>query len=424
MLLIKNGRVINPANHEDMYADVLIDEGIIKKIGKIEATENMDVIDASDLIVAPGLIDNHVHFRDPGLTYKEDIESGSQAAVAGGFTTVVCMANTAPCVDHVDVLKDILSRAEKLPVHLKQCATVTVGLKGQALVDMPALKEAGAIGFTDDGVPIMNEKLLLEAMRNAQALGLPISLHEEDPAFVESAGVNSGKVAKTIGVGGASHLAEEVLTARDCLLAKETGCRIDIQHLSSGTSVDIIRFMKSLGADVWCEVTPQHLTLTEKEVLKKGALAKINPPFRREEDRQKLIAGLADGTIDMIVTDHAPHAQYEKDKGIVNGAPSGMIGLETSLALSITSLVKPGYMTIAQLLEKMTVNPADYYHMDAGRLAVGKPADLCIFDPNKEWVVSEDDFHGKSKNSPFVGKRLLGRVMYTICDGQIVYKLK
>lgn len=422
MLLIKNGRIIDPATHLDVQADLLIRDDRVEEIGKIAADKDTDVIDATGMIVAPGLVDNHVHFRDPGLTYKEDIESGSKAAAAGGFTTVVCMANTKPPVDSVDVLQDILSRAEKLPIHLKQSATVTKNMAGEELTDMPALKEAGAIGFTDDGVPITDETLLLNAMRNTKALNMAISLHEEDPAFVGSAGVNEGKIARTIGVAGASHLAEEILVARDCLLAKETGCRIDIQHLSSGVSVDVIRFMKSIGVDVWCEVTPQHLYLTEQAVLKKGAFAKINPPFRTEEDRVKLIEGLKEGVIDMIVTDHAPHAQYEKDKGIRNGAPSGIVGLETSLALSLSALVKPGYMTIPQLIEKMTISPARFYHMDAGRIEIGKAADLCLFDPSEEWTVTADDFYGKSKNSPFIGEKLYGRVKYTICDGKVIYK--
>lgn len=425
MLLIKKGRVIDPANKRDEIADVLIDDGKITAIEKeIPATKDMQVIEAKDYIVAPGLIDNHVHFRDPGLTYKEDLETGANAAKAGGFTSVVCMANTSPVVDNVVTLKDILKRSQALPIHVYQCATVTKGMQGKELADLAALKEAGAIGFTDDGVAIQNERVMLEAMKVAQALDMPISLHEEDRELMDFAGVNAGKVADVLGLRGATHLAEETLTARDSLFAKETHCRIDIQHLSSGTAVDIIRFMKSLGADVWGEVTPQHLFLTEEAVLKKGALAKVNPPLRTEEDRQKLIAGLCDGTIDMIVTDHAPHAEYEKDKGIKNGAPSGMIGLETSLAIALTALVKTGYMTISALLEKMTINPARYYKMDAGTLTLGKAADLVIFDPKEEWTITLDDFYGKSKNSPFVGTKVLGRVKYTICDGQIVFTQK
>lgn len=424
MILIKNGRVIDPASGIDATLDVLLDETGIQAIEPhIAVSDEMQVIDAKNLVVAPGLIDNHVHFRDPGLTYKEDLVSGANAAKAGGFTTVVCMANTAPVVDNVEVLEDILTRAKDLPIHVLQCATVTKGMQGKEINDLSALKDAGAIGFTDDGIPLSNEKVMLEALEVAHALDMPISLHEEAPAFVGSAGVNAGKVAETLGIKGASHLAEDTLTARDCLLAKETGARIDIQHLSSGMAVDLIRFMKSEGVDVWGEVTPQHLLLTEDAVLKKGALAKVNPPLRREEDRLKLIAGLQDGTIDMIVTDHAPHAMYEKDKGIKNGAPSGMIGLETSLAICLTALVKPGYMSLSQVIEKMTIKPAQYYRLKAGTLSIGAASDVVIFDPKQEWTITEEDFYGKSKNSPFVGTKVNGRVKYTICEGKVVFTL-
>lgn len=421
MLLIKNGRVIDPKTKTNAILDILIDEDKIIKIDEHIEEENADVLDATNLIVAPGLIDNHVHFRDPGFTHKETLKTGANAAKAGGFTTVVCMGNTKPCVDNVEVLQDIQKRAESLPIHVLQTANVTLGMKGKELTNMVSLKEAGTIGFTDDGVPISDPKVMLEAMRVAKSLNMPISLHEEDPALVGSAGVNAGPIADSLGIAGASHLAEETITARDCLLAKETGCRIDIQHLSSGTSVDIIRFMKNLGVDVWTEVTPQHLTLTEEDVLTQGANAKVNPPLRSETDRMKLIEGLVDGTIDMIVTDHAPHAKEEKDKGIVHGAPSGMIGLETSLALSLTALVEPGFMKVEDVIEKMTLKPAEFYRMDKGTITVGKDADLCIFDENEQWVISEADFHSKSHNSPFIGRRVKGRVRYTICGGKIVY---
>lgn len=422
MLIIKGGRVIDPKTHLDDHLDVAIEDGVIKGIGHYEAHKEDEVLNVDGCVVAPGLIDNHVHFRDPGLTYKEDLETGTQAAMAGGFTTVVCMANTLPPIDDVEKYQANTKRMAELPIHVYQAATVTKGLQGKELVNMQALKEAGVIGLTDDGIPIRDPKLMLEAMVTAKALDLPISLHEEDPAFVSSPGVNAGKVSDAIGVGGASHLAEEVITSRDCLLAKESGCRIDIQHLSSKTTVALIGFMKSLGVDVWCEVTPQHLTLTEDAVLKKGALAKVNPPLRTEEDRLGLIQGLVDDTIDMIVTDHAPHAMYEKDKGIKNGAPSGMIGLETSLALCLTSLVRPGYLSMSHLLEKMTCKPAEFYKLDAGSLETGKCADLCIFDPHEEWVISKEDIHSKSKNSPFYGMKVSGRVHYTIASGQIVYQ--
>lgn len=420
MLLIKNGRVIDPLSHLDQVMDLLIDEGKIIEMGHIE--KDCETIDAKDMIVAPGLIDNHVHFRDPGLTYKEDIYTGSNAAKAGGFTTVVTMANTKPSVDCVEVLDELMEREKELDIHVLNTANVTLKMQGKELVDMEALKAHGAVGFTDDGIPIADINVMMEAMRRAKALDCPISLHEEDPALIGSAGINAGEIARQVGVKGASGLAEEVITARDCLLAKETGCRIDIQHISSGGTVDIVRFMKSQGADVWSEVTPQHFGYTEDLVLSQGALAKVNPPLRKEEDRLKIIEGLKDGTIDMIVTDHAPHSKEEKDKGILGGAPSGMIGLELSLAMGITHLVEKGHLSYMELLEKMTINPAKYYKLDAGYIAKDHIADIVIFDPKKQWVVTLDDFKGKSKNSPFVGEHLTGQVAYTICNGKIVYK--
>lgn len=419
-MIIKNGRVLDPASGYDQVCDLQIEGQRIVKIGHIN-TDDDKIIDASGLVVAPGLVDVHVHFRDPGFTYKEDIYSGAKAAAAGGFTSVVTMANTNPAIDCVDVLNDLHKRQRDLPVRVYNCANVTYGLKGQKIVDMRALKEAGAVGFTDDGIPLCNGRVALEAFKQAAAIHMPVSLHEEDPAFITLSGYNEGKITRQLGIGGASHLAEEVMIARDCLLAQEAHCRIDIQHVSSKTSVDLIREMKKRGIDVWAEVTPQHFSRTEDLVLSKGSLAKVNPPLRREEDRQALIAGLCDQTIDMIVTDHAPHSMDEKMKGLTT-APSGMIGLETSLALSITHLVKPGYLSLMELMEKMSLNPSRFYGFEHGRIEEGGLADLVIFDENEEWVVTENDFHGKSKNSPFIGDTLTGRVLYTIVGGKIVYR--
>ena len=418
MLLIKNGRVIDPSLQIDRVMDILVEDGIIKKLGQIKG--NYKTIDASGLVVAPGLVDAHVHFRDPGFTYKEDLESGSKAAIAGGFTTVVLMANTSPAVDCLDVYHDIMNRAQNLPLSIHQCANVTLGLKGKELTDMEAFYQAGVCGFTDDGIPIGDPQILLKAFEYSHKFDLPISLHEEDAQLIGSSGVNEGEVSRQLGIKGACKEAEEVLIARDCILAKKTGAKIDIQHLSSGMSVDIIQLMKKLGVNVYCEVTPQHLCLTEKDVLKYGAYAKINPPFRTEEDRLKLIWGLKNDIIDMIVTDHAPHSKEEKERGI-DKAPSGMIGLETSLALIITHLVEPGHLTLAKALEKMTINPAKFYKFDCGTLQIGKKADIVIFDPHEKWTVSLNDFKGKSVNSPFIGHELTGRVRYTIHHGNIVY---
>lgn len=422
MILIKNGRMVDPASGIDEALDVVLEDGRIKALGKFPKTEAYEeVIDAAGKIVAPGLVDIHVHFRDPGLTYKEDIVTGAAAAAAGGYTTVVCMANTKPVVDSVETLSDLRTRARELPVQVLNAAAVTKGLKGEELTDMRALRAAGAAGFTDDGIPIADTALLFEAMKRAKELDVPISLHEEDPALIASAGINQGAVSRQLGVGGAPALAEEALVARDCALALRAGARVNIQHLSSRVSVDIIRAMKGLGASVFAEVTPQHFSLTERAVVERGTLAKVNPPLREEADRYALIRGLKDGTIDFIATDHAPHSREEKEWDL-NQAPSGMIGLETALALGITNLVRKGHLTMLQLLEKMTVNPARFYKLGCGTLKVGGPADMVIFDERERWTVEAEDFRSKSRNSPFLGMELYGRVHYTICGGRVVFR--
>lgn len=422
MILIKDGRVVDPASGVDEGLDVVLEDGRVKALGKFPKTEDYQrVIDAKGKIVAPGLVDIHVHFRDPGLTYKEDIATGAAAAAAGGYTTVVCMANTKPVVDSVEVLSELLGRMKQLPIHVLSAAAVTKGLQGKELTDMRALRAAGAAGFTDDGIPIMDSALLFEAMKLAKELDAPISLHEEDPALIAAAGINQGPVSKQLNFGGAPALAEESLVARDCMLALRSGARVDIQHISSGVSVDVVRAMKGLGAGVFAEVTPQHFSLTEQAALERGALAKVNPPLRGEADRYALIRGLKDGTIDFIATDHAPHSPEEKARDLAQ-APSGMIGLETALALGVTNLVRKGHLTMLQLLEKMTVNPARFYGLDAGTLRAGAPADLVIFDEREKWTVEEDKFRSKSRNSPFTGMELYGKVYCTICGGNVAYE--
>lgn len=422
MILIKDGRVVDPASGVDEGLDVVLEDGRVKALGKFPKTEDYQrVIDAKGKIVAPGLVDIHVHFRDPGLTYKEDIATGAAAAAAGGYTTVVCMANTKPVVDSVEVLSELLGRMKQLPIHVLSAAAVTKGLQGKELTDMRALRAAGAAGFTDDGIPIMDSALLFEAMKLAKELDAPISLHEEDPALIAAAGINQGPVSKQLNFGGAPALAEESLVARDCMLALRSGARVDIQHISSGVSVDVVRAMKGLGAGVFAEVTPQHFSLTEQAALERGALAKVNPPLRGEADRYALIRGLKDGTIDFIATDHAPHSPEEKARELAQ-APSGMIGLETALALGVTNLVRKGHLTMLQLLEKMTVNPARFYGLDAGTLRAGAPADLVVFDEREKWTVEEDKFRSKSRNSPFIGMELYGKVYCTICGGNVVYE--
>ena len=377
------------------------------------------MLDASGMIIAPGLVDVHVHFRDPGLTHKEDIETGAAAAKAGGYTTVVCMANTNPAADNPDTIGYIIEKGKKTGIHVLAAAAVSKGLKGRELTDMDALKACGAAGFTDDGIPLMDEKLVKQAMEKARELNLPLSFHEEDPAFIINNGINKGVVSDQLGIGGSPALAEDSLVARDCMIALHTGAAVNIQHISSRNSVKMVALAKQLGADVWAEVTPHHFTLDETAVLKHGTLAKMNPPLRTEKDREALIEGLKSGAIDIIATDHAPHSREEKEKPLT-AAPSGIIGLETALPLAVTNLVKEGHLTYVQLFEKMCLNPARLYRLDSGRIKEGSDADLVIFDDRESFTVG--DFVSKSSNSPFTGETLYGRVRFTICGGKVVFE--
>lgn len=423
MLVIKNGRVIDPVNNVDEVMDVVVDGDEIVKTGKNlgvdELGSDAQVIDATGLVVSPGLVDSHVHFRDPGFTYKEDIYSGAKAAAKGGVTTVILMANTKPPVDNPETLKYVLDKGAETDINILTTVNVTKGMRGKEIVDMEDLASKGAAGFTDDGIPIMDEAVLLEAMKRAKTLNLPVALHEEDPLFVKQAGVNMGKVSEELGYGGASHTAEDIMVARDCVLAMESGARVCMQHLSSKVSVEILRTFKKLGADVHGEATPHHFTLTEDAVLEYGTYARMNPPLRTQEDKEEIIKGIVDGTIDMIVTDHAPHSKEEKDRPMAN-APSGITGIETSLALGIKSLVQSGHISLMKLIELMSANPLKFYNIEPEKIQAGQKADLVIFGENEEWVVK--DYASKAVNSPFTGWRLPGKIHYTICKGKIVYE--
>ena len=330
------------------------------------------------------------------------------------------MANTSPKVDNLETLKYVIEEGKKTGINVKTVAAITKGFNGKELVDMKTLYENGAAGFSDDGAPLMDATLVLEAMKEAKKYNVPLSFHEEDPKFVKTAGINNGVVSKKMGLDGASNIAEDLLVARDCMLAIESGAKINVQHISSRYSIDMIRFAKNQGAKVYAEATPHHFSLTEDAVLKYGTLAKMNPPIRTEEDRMKIIEALKDNTIEIIATDHAPHSKEEKEREFKK-APSGIIGLETSLSLGITNLVKKGHLTMMELLEKMTINPAKLYNFDAGYIAEGAKADLVIINENEEYVV-KDKFESKSVNTPFIGEKLIGKVKMTICNGKIVYE--
>ena len=419
-MLIKNGFLVNPLTNTSEFADIRVENGVICEIGQLTALENEEILDITGLTIAPGLIDTHIHFRDPGFTYKEDLHTGSLSAAKGGFTSVICMANTKPVVDTVETLTDILERAKAENIRIYQTTAITKGLQGKEMNDLEALKAAGACGFTDDGIPIVDASLCFKAMKEAARLDMPISLHEEDPAFISENGINHGVASEHLGIYGSPSVAEDSMVSRDCILALHSGAHTVIQHISSGNSVAAVRNAKALGANVHAEATPHHFTLTDEAVIKYGSLAKMNPPLRTEADRLAIIEGLKDGTIDLIATDHAPHSAEEKSKEPMWAAPSGITGLETSLGLGITSLVRPGHLTLLQLLEKMTCNPARLYKLPGGSIEVNAPADFVIFNPDETWVV--DNFASKSTNTPFTGETLYGKIHYTICAGNIVYQ--
>ena len=421
MLVIKNGRVMDPKTGLDQVCDLLVDQGKIVEIGPSLSYEQAQVIDASGKVVAPGLVDIHVHFREPGQTHKEDIHTGALAAAAGGFTTVVMMANTTPTISDVETLNEVLDSASKEAIHVKTVATVTKNFDGQHLTDFEGLLKAGAVGFSDDGIPLQSTKVVRQALEEAKRLGTFISLHEEDPELNGILGLNEHIAREHFKVCGATGVAEYSMAARDAMIAHATGGHLHIQHLSKAESVKVVEFAQAIGAPVTAEVAPQHFSKTEDLLLSKGSNAKMNPPLRREEDRRAVIEGLKSGVIFVIATDHAPHHADEKNVADITKAPSGMTGLETSLSLGLTYLVHAGELSLMELLEKMTYNPAKLYHFEAGYLEVGGPADIVIFDPEADRLVS-DHFASKAANSPFVGESLKGQVAYTICQGNIVYQ--
>lgn len=432
MLLIKNGRIMDPATETEGVYDMLIDEGRVVRIGmsgtlddmvresmSMRHDEDYTEIDAGGCIVAPGLVDGHVHFRDPGFTYKEDIESGARAAAKGGFTSVIMMGNTDPHMDNVDTIRDVLDRGSKTGINVYTCGNITMNMEGKELTPMQKLTEAGAVLFTDDGKPIMDADIMEKACIKASELDRVISLHEEDPSFITDNGINAGEVASELGLTGSPREAEISMVKRDIEIARKTGATIVVQHISAAESVELIRQARREWVKVFAEATPHHFTLTQEAVRTHGTLAKMNPPLRLESDRMAIIEGLKDGTIDMIATDHAPHSKEEKEKSF-REAPSGITGLETSLALGIRELVKPGYLTMMELLSVMSAKPAALYGLDAGTIREGSVADLIIFNPDEEWVF--DKSLSKATNTPFLGERLPGKIFFTVCRGKIVYK--
>ena len=418
-LLIRGGRVIDPANKINDIADVLIMDGKISAVGTDIQASTENIFDATGKIVTPGLIDMHVHFREPGQEAKEDFVSGSKAAAAGGYTTVATMPNTSPVVDDAALVRSMVARADEVGIiNVKIIGAVTKGQKGQELAELRDMISAGAVAFSDDGHFDDNAKIFLNALDYLHGTDKVIICHEEETSLVKEGVMNEGRRSAILGLKGRPSVAEDIAVARDVLLAEYTGGRVHIAHISSARSVEIVRDAKKRGVKVTAEVTPQHLTMTDEMVNPADSSTKINPPLRTKKDCNALLAGLLDGTIDMIVTDHSPHAPEEKDCEYIY-APSGFPGLETSLGILLTDLYHENKIDLVTLISKMTYEPATVFNLDAGTLSVDARADVAIIDPNLYWTVDAKKFYTRGSHSPFIGRKLKGRAVCTIVGGKI-----
>lgn len=420
--LIKGGRVIDPANKIDKIADVLVEDGRIAAVGENLPSEGAEVFEAEGKIVSPGLIDMHVHLREPGQEAKEDFGSGSRAAAAGGYTRVATMPNTRPVIDNSALVKAMQKRAEEdAVVHVEIIGAVTKGQQGEEMAEMGDMVQAGAIAFSDDGHFTRSAKVLLNCYDYLRTFDKVIINHEEETSLVEEGVMNESHRSAMLGMKGRPTVAEDIAVARDVMLAEYADARVHVAHISSGRAVDIVRQAKARGVKVTAEVTPQHLTMTDDLVELFDSSTKINPPLREQKDVDAVLAGLLDGTIDCIVTDHSPHAQEEKDREYMY-APSGFPGLETAVGVLLTDLVHHGKLDIAMMIEKMTAAPARIFGINAGSLAEGMPADITVIDPELEWTVDDKKFYTKGSHSPFVGRRLKGKAVMTFVDGRLVMK--
>ncbi|MBE6096263.1 dihydroorotase [Schwartzia succinivorans] len=420
--IIKGGRVIDPANHFDEIADVLIEDGKIAKIAKSIKDKDADEIDAIGKIVTPGLIDMHVHFREPGQEAKEDFRTGGNAAAAGGFTTVASMPNTKPVVDNAALIRSLQERANQVSkVHIELIGALTKGQEGKELAEVGDMALSGAVAFSDDGHYVKSAKMLLNGLDYLRAFDKVIINHDEESSLVEEGMMNEGHRSAMLGVKGRPTVAEDIAVARDIMLAEYADARVHVAHISSANAVDIVRQAKKRGVKVTAEVTPHHLTMTDECVDLRDSDTKVNPPLRSQKDVDAMCAGLKDGTIDMIATDHSPHAEEEKDQeyGL---APSGFPGLETAVGVLITDLVKTGKIEMPLLIEKMTAAPARIFNLKGGSLSVGAPADVTVIDPDLEWTVDESEFYTIGTHSPFAGRELVGRAVLTMVDGKIVMR--
>lgn len=419
--ILKNGTLIDYKTNTFEKFDILIEDDKIKKIEKEITEDSATIIDCSNLYIMPGMVDMHCHLREPGGEHKETIETGSKSAVAGGFTTICPMPNTNPTPDNPETLKMIIDEAKRVNLcNVLPFSSVTKGEKGEELVDFEEQLNAGAIAFSDDGMPITNARMIREAMIKANSLNSFISEHCEEKS-VSAGAINAGEVAEKLGVGGVLPEAEEIMASRDIVIAETNNLNTHICHISTKTSVNMIRDAKKRGVKVTCETCPHYFTFTVDEVLKSGVNAKMNPPLREEKDREAIIQGLKDGTIDTIITDHAPHAEEEKAKGLAT-APNGIIGFETALPAEIMNLVDPGHIDYINLVRLTSYTPSKLLKIDRGTIEEGKIADITIFNPNEEYIYEKENIVSKSKNSPFIGKKLKGKVKYTIVGGRVVYK--
>lgn len=420
-ILIKNGRLVDPANERDEVCDVLICDNIIERIGVGISKEDAVLIDAEGKIVMPGLIDLHVHLREPGFEYKETIETGARAAAHGGVTTICPMPNTNPVIDSAERVEDLLKRAEKASVHILPVGAVTVGQEGKELADIQGMKEAGAVALSEDGKSVMDTALYREGLYEAARCNLPVFAHCEDKSLAGNGVMNKGKKAEELGLPGISNAVEDVIAARDIFLSKEAGNRLHLCHCSTKDSAALVKMAKEQGLIVTGEVCPHHFTMSDDEITEDHGRFKMNPPLRSREDVTALKEALRDGVMDIISTDHAPHGEEEKNQSMKK-APFGIVGIENSFALGYTELVKTGYLTLSGLVEKMSVNPARVLKIEKGNLAEGRIADVVVADITEEYEIRPEEFFSKGKNTPFAGKKVFGRIDVTIVDGKIVYQ--
>lgn len=417
--LLKNGRILDPKNNIDKIGDILIEnDKIVKASDKIEEDAD-EVIDATGKYVMPGLIDLHVHFRDPGLTYKETIKTGCEAAINGGFTSVFAMPNTKPVCDNAEIVRYVQEEGEKYGINVYQVGSITKGMKGEELSDIDGMVKAGCIALSEDGKSVMNSAVYRKAMKKAVELNIPILAHCEDINLVEGGVMNLDENSMRLGMKGISNAVEDIIVARDILLAKETGATLHLCHCSTEDSVKMVEAAKAEGVKVTAEVCPHHFTLTSDDIKKDDANFKMNPPLRTKNDVEALKNGLHNNIMDVISTDHAPHSKEEKEKSIKD-APFGIVGLETSVALTYTYLVKTGILTPLQMAEKMSYNPARVAGLNVGHLSVGAVADIVVIDPEKEYTIDTKDFKSMGRNTPFNGWKVFGEVVLTVAKGKIL----